>query len=131
MNFLDKLDILLKEKNINRHQLSELSDIPYMTIMNFYKKGTDNIKLSTLKKLSSFFEVSLDYIADDTVEDRYAALACTDAKVKQCSPPVNPRDIVHEKMNRLDTDDLRIIEGTIDIMLKADKYLPAEEQKNA
>lgn len=70
MNFIEKLDALMAEKGINKHQLAEQSGIPYMTIVNFYKKGTENIKLSTLQKLSSYFNVSLDYISDDSVQER-------------------------------------------------------------
>ena len=55
MSFLTKLDKLMKDKNINKSQLSKDSGVPYTTIDGFYKKGTENIKLSTLKKLSSYF----------------------------------------------------------------------------
>ncbi len=68
MTLTEKLDRLMQEKGINRRQLSQQSEIPYMTIVNFYEKGTDNVKLSTLKKLANYFCVSLDYIADDSVE---------------------------------------------------------------
>lgn len=46
----DKLDFLMKERGINRKEFSRQSGIPYMTIVNFYEKGTENVKLSTLKK---------------------------------------------------------------------------------
>ena len=67
MGFLVKLDKLMQERNINKNQLSKESGIPYTTIDGFYKKGTDNIKLSTLKKLASYFGCSLDYLADDDI----------------------------------------------------------------
>lgn len=67
MSFLIKLDNLMKDKNINKSQLSKESGIPYTTIDGFYKKGTENIKLSTLKKLASYFNCSLDYLADDSI----------------------------------------------------------------
>ena len=70
MKLTDKLDLLMSEKGINKRELSKNADIPYMTIVNFYKKGTDNMKLSTLKRLSKYFGVTLDYIADDDVEER-------------------------------------------------------------
>ena len=60
MSFLTKLDKLMKDRNINKNQLSKESGVPYTTIDGFYKKGTDNIKLSTLKKLAAYFECSLD-----------------------------------------------------------------------
>lgn len=67
MSFLDKLDELMESKGINKNQLSQHTEIPYSTIDSFYKKGCDNIKLSTLKKLAAYFDCSLDYLVDDTV----------------------------------------------------------------
>lgn len=65
MTMTDKLDVLMSEKGVNKSQLSRLSGIPYMTIVNFYEKGTENIKRSTLIKLSRFFEVTVDYLIID------------------------------------------------------------------
>ena len=77
MNFLEKLDMLMNERQLNKNKLSKESGIPYTTIDGFYKKGTDNIKLSTLKKLANFFDVSLDFLVDDNVSIRnpYETLA--------------------------------------------------------
>ncbi len=68
MSLINKLDILMKERGLNRSQLSKETGIPYTTIDGFYKKGTDNVKLSTLKKLASYFNCSLDYLVDDERE---------------------------------------------------------------
>ncbi len=65
MTMTEKLDILMSERGINKSQLSRLSGIPYMTIVNFYEKGTENVKRSTLIKLSRFFEVTVDYLVVD------------------------------------------------------------------
>lgn len=65
MTFTEKLNRLMEEKGINKAILSRESGIPYTTIDGFYKKGTDNVKLSTLKKLSSYLGCSIDYLADD------------------------------------------------------------------
>lgn len=70
MIILDKLNNLMKEKKLNKSTLAKASGIPYTTIVGFYKKGTDNIKLSTLKKLSAFFDCSLDYLVDDNVTEK-------------------------------------------------------------
>lgn len=67
LQLTEKLDFLMKERCINKSELSRQSGIPYMTIINFYEKGTDNVKLSTLKKLSKYFNVSLDDLADDQI----------------------------------------------------------------
>lgn len=69
MTFLEKLDMLMKHKNINKRQLSIGSNIPYSTIDNLWKKGYENIKLSTLKRLSDYFGVSLDFLVRDDLED--------------------------------------------------------------
>lgn len=73
MSFTEKLDALMAEKGINKSVLSKESGIPYTTIAGFYTKGTDNVKLSTLKKLSSYFNCSIDFLADDEMPTIIAA----------------------------------------------------------
>ena len=73
MSFTEKLDALMAEKGINKSVLSKESGIPYTTIAGFYTKGTDNVKLSTLKKLSSYFNCSIDFLADDEMPTTIAA----------------------------------------------------------
>ncbi len=68
MTFLNKLENLMTKKNIkNLHDLSTKSGIPYSTLRGFYSKGTDNIKLPTLRSLAKFFNCSIDYLADDDI----------------------------------------------------------------
>lgn len=65
MSFIDKLELLMQENNItSKAELSRISEIPYTTIDGLYKKGTDNIKLSTLKKLSKCLNCTLDCFVD-------------------------------------------------------------------
>ncbi len=71
MNFLEKLNFLLKEKNVSRGELAKGSGVPYTTIVGLYEQGYKNIKLSTLRKIAKYFSVSLDYLADDTISERY------------------------------------------------------------
>lgn len=44
--------------------------MPYTTIVGFYEKGYDNIKLRTLKILAAYFDCSFDYLVDDTVTEK-------------------------------------------------------------
>lgn len=60
--FLDMFDKLLKENNLNKRQFALKSGIPYTTVDGFYKKGYENIRLTTLRKIADFFNVSLDYL---------------------------------------------------------------------
>ncbi len=70
MTFLEKLENLMKKKEIkNLHELSTKSGIPYSTLRGFYTKGSDNIKLPTLKALAKYFNCSIDYLADDEIID--------------------------------------------------------------
>lgn len=75
MGLTDKLDILMRERNINKAELARESGIPYTTIDGFYKKGTENAKLSTLKKLCAYLGCSLDYLADDSVSEEPTTIA--------------------------------------------------------
>lgn len=68
--FLETLNKLMDERGLNKNSLSRQSGIPYTTIDGFYKKGYANAKLSTLRQLAHFFEVSLDYlVGEDTTND--------------------------------------------------------------
>ena len=68
MGLTDKLDLLMKERKINKAELARASGVPYTTIDGFYKKGSENSKLSTLKKLCAYFNCSLDYLADNDIK---------------------------------------------------------------
>jgi phage repressor protein C with HTH and peptisase S24 domain len=65
MDFLEKLDRLMKIHALNKSSLSKSCDIPYTTIDGWYKKGYESIKLPTLKKLAAFFGTTLDYWANN------------------------------------------------------------------
>ena len=56
--------MLKNQKGLNNHSLSIATGIPYTTIDGWYKKGYDRIKLTTLKTLCQFFNVSLDFLID-------------------------------------------------------------------
>lgn len=73
--FIDMLDMLMNEKGINKSVLAKESGIPYTTIDGWYKKGNEDIRLSTLKKLCAYFNVSLDYIMESEVSQKEKAPA--------------------------------------------------------
>ncbi len=68
MDFLEKLNYLMKQNNLNKNTLSKSCGIPYTTIDGWYKKGYEGLKLTTLRKLADFFETSLDFWANDAQE---------------------------------------------------------------
>lgn len=68
MTFLDKLDLLMQNSGLNKHKLSLISGVPYTTIDGFYKKGYENAKISTIRKIAKALGCSLDYLIDEAVD---------------------------------------------------------------
>ena len=94
MTMTEKLDLLMRERGLNKAELSRASGIPYMTIVNFYEKGTDNVKRSTLLKLSQFFSVTVDYLAvDEETRRQYPST--------QPSPAASPRGEITQLQDAL------------------------------
>lgn len=69
MNFIEKLDVLMKANNLNKKTLSSKSGIAYTTIVNWYSRGYDNMTISIFKKLCDFFGVTMDSLARDDVDE--------------------------------------------------------------
>jgi len=57
LSLIERLDLLLKAEGVTKKQFSDGSGIPYPTIMGFYQKGMESIKLSTLQKVCDYFNV--------------------------------------------------------------------------
>lgn len=68
MEFLKKLDWLMKRDGLNKHTLAQKSGVPYTTIVGLYDRGPENARLSTLNKLCECFNVPLDYLVVDKYE---------------------------------------------------------------
>lgn len=75
MTFLEKLEKLMKEYNLNKNTLSKSCGIPYTTIDGWYKKGFEDMRLSTLKKLASYFNTTLDFWAYDNEDNESLKLS--------------------------------------------------------
>lgn len=69
MDFIEKINYLMDKNKLNKSTLSKACNIPYTTIDGWYKRGYEGLKLPTLKKLSDYFNVSLDYWADDEIDE--------------------------------------------------------------
>lgn len=72
MDFLQKLDFLMDKYGLNKLTLSQNSGIPYSTVVGWYKKGYEGLKLTTLRKLSDYFNTVLDYwVNEDEIGPNY------------------------------------------------------------
>ena len=74
MSFTDKLDALMGQKKVSISRFY-LKNLVFHTqrLLDFIQRAADNVKLSTLKKLSTYFDCSIDFLADDEVPSTMAA----------------------------------------------------------
>lgn len=125
MTFLEKLELLMVDKNINKRQLSIGSGIPYSTIDNLWKTGYENIKLSNLKKIASYFGVSLDFLVRDNIEDPAISEAFLTEHEKQLIKAYRSHPEMRTAVDKL----LGVPEGGNDIV--ADKVATVKAASNA
>lgn len=104
MNFLERVDMLLNERGINKNQLSALTGIPVSTVYGWYKKGYGSITLPTLLKLSEFFNCSMEYLVNgnSAVSDQPSSAALDLAR----------------KFDLLDAHSQKVITTLVDLELK-------------
>ena len=71
MTFNEKIDKFMLENGIaNLKQFANLVDIPYTTLRDFYdKQSADNSRLSTIRKLSTYMNCSMDYLSFDEINN--------------------------------------------------------------
>lgn len=116
MNFTEKLNVLMDEKGLTRGSLAEKTGIPYNTIVGFYTRGYSNIKLSNLKKISTFFSIPLDVLANDDVSlDDYFK----DSDVLK----------INAKYNALSSKGQGLIDNMIDGLLDIENHKEDEKAK--
>ncbi len=70
MNMIEKIQLMMDEKGLNKADISKGSGVPYSTVDGLFNKGFENARFPTLKKLAVFFDVSMEYLITDDVEDR-------------------------------------------------------------
>lgn len=71
MTTLEKIDYLMKEKNLNKNLLSQEIGLPKQNIYNWFKRGCENMALTSFMKLCDFFNVTMDSMAYDDKEIEY------------------------------------------------------------
>ena len=74
MNFLEKLDFLLKRDNKTRSDLAHGTGIPRSTIDNWFNRQEKDPKRSNLVAIAKYFDVSLYYLCNDEYTDPIPAL---------------------------------------------------------
>ena len=64
MTLLDRLDLLMKQQNLNRSKLALITGIPKTTIYGWYTRGFENMTLPSLKRLSDCLGCSMEYLVN-------------------------------------------------------------------
>ena len=70
MKFTEKLDLLMKENNLNRRTFAMKCDIPYTTVCGWYDKGYDGVRMNNVRKIASTFNTGLEYWAYDELPEQ-------------------------------------------------------------
>lgn len=89
MTVLEKIELLMTEKNLNKRQLSMDSKIPYSTISNLWVRGSDSMRLPTFRAICDYFKVTMDSMAYDENEIVYRE----DVEMPEISP--TERDMIY------------------------------------
>ena len=93
--------------------ISRMSNIPYTTIDGLFKKGDENTKLSTLKKLAELIGCTIDDMAYNCGSEKNIAAA--PAPVQDALTPSEETHI--KKYRQLDADGKEEIGDLIDVKL--------------
>ena len=104
MTFLDKLDLLMQCSGLNRNKLSIMSGVPYTTIDGFYKKGYENAKISTLKKIAKALGCSLDYLIEPDVDQLAIGSICTNGERTESMLDLSPEERKAVELMRTNSD---------------------------
>ena len=73
MNFLEKLDYLIKNGWEDKKKFAEECGIPYRTIVNWKNSGYKNMSVTTFRDLCHFLGVTMDSMAYDDKEIEYVS----------------------------------------------------------
>lgn len=108
MDFLEKLDMLIKKNGLNKRSFSDACGIPYTTIINWYNRGYNGLQLATVKKISDFFGTNLDFWAKENIVDPdYGKTAGFDVTA--------PEMHLIEKYRDLDDRGRKIVDMVLDV----------------
>ncbi len=75
--FPKRLSSLMKERKVSQQDLASAVDVQRQTISN-YKQGKSSPDWETLCKIAHFFDVSADYLIDETTNDLHRTPSAVD-----------------------------------------------------
>lgn len=69
MNFLGNLNALMKNKGITKKELAQVLGVSPSTITMWFTRGYKNVNLSTVIKISNYFEITIDELVNGIIEE--------------------------------------------------------------
>lgn len=118
MTLLENIESLMDASGIKtKAALAKFTGLPYTTVDGFWKKGTENIRLKTVKKISSAFCCTLDYL----VYGKDGQSADISALYTKLLKNERAMDAVQKFLQMDAADQIRIAER-IDMLLEDPKY---------
>lgn len=73
---LERMEQLMEQKSVNKRQLALKIGIPPTTVYGWWDKGFENMTLPNLGRLASFFECSMEYLANGEVSEKSSSFPC-------------------------------------------------------
>lgn len=120
MDFLQKLDDMMRRTSLNKRTLSQNSGIPYTTIDGWYKKGYDGMKISTLRMLAKYFRTTLDFWFQDDIANSGEI---------ESSPEDTLRSTLLLNFDQLNPEGQERLVETSDDMVESGKYIKNNKDK--
>ncbi|MGN1418497.1 MAG: hypothetical protein ACI4W6_04145 [Acutalibacteraceae bacterium] len=122
MSIEEKLKKYILQKYRSIREFSFVSEIPYSTIDNIFKRGVSGTGMSTIMKICDCLGISIDSLSRGLIEEK---------SEKQKSVVDEKTQIAFNMYQQLDSADQAEIRGEMKQMLKSPKYSPRESKKNA
>lgn len=133
MDFLQKLDFMMKKYSLNKRTLSQNSGIPYTTIDGWYKKGYEGMKISTLRILANYFDTVLDFwIQDDITDPNYGKSVFSEKNspsAAEAAPGDALRSTLLHNFDQLNQEGRERLVETSDDMVSSGKYIKSDPNK--
>lgn len=109
MSVVERLSEYMEKHGYNKAEIARLSGIPYTTIDGLFKKGDENTKLSTLKKLAKLIGCTLDELTDSgNVQNSYYTNPETAILAQQIHDDPNLR-ILLDASKDLEPEDIKVV----------------------
>jgi transcriptional regulator with XRE-family HTH domain len=70
VNMLEKIKLMMEERGLSAADVSKGTGLPYTTFDGLFKKGFENARYPTVRKLATFFDVSMEYLINEEITDR-------------------------------------------------------------